>query len=332
MLCCMDGDAFHDLSPGDGASRLTTRRLRADDEQELARLLERARCGTYVLDRFRHQARLHADRSGPWIDRSMGIENPAGGLLAVGLHYLSEDVMDRTELAFACEPSVAGSALGPVFLEALEREAVALCRRRRRHAGWADGALRLRATVVDDPPGEALAQARGFGFQHAEFDMTCPALEPGQADEVPGALHAFDAHAAPWFFQAYEAAFRDRPGFPGWSEARWRAFFTEYDAFRPDLSRVVVHDGRPVAFMVAAVDRRRRETVCDVVQIGVAPGVRRRGVARALLGDLARRVGDAVDGFALSVNANNPGARRLFASLGFETVRRRAVYAKDYVD
>jgi ribosomal protein S18 acetylase RimI-like enzyme len=84
-------------------------------------------------------------------------------------------------------------------------------------------------------------------------------------------------------------------------------------------------EGRPVGYALAAVHRRpataltREGTWIDLDQIAVAPAARRRGVARALCGqviDHARRLGLAE--VQLNVWAFNGEAQALFASLGFE--------------
>ena len=268
----------------------------------------------------------------------MTLENPAGGLLCAGLHAWSADVLHehRIELALLFDPPTAATAIAPLFLEALERAAYARWGAERRTSGEDDVMAGvpawLRITAIDDPALGAVAEARGFELAHAEDDMQrARASVPSPAPAEPaGELRPWSDESAQAFFRAYESSFRDRPGFPGWSERRWRAFATEYDAFRPELSHVLLQEGEPVAFRIVAVgDGGDADGLAaDLVQIGVAPPARRQGVGRALIDDLEARLPKDVRRVALSVNANNPGARALFEQAGFAVTRRRSVYRK----
>jgi ribosomal protein S18 acetylase RimI-like enzyme len=57
-----------------------------------------------------------------------------------------------------------------------------------------------------------------------------------------------------------------------------------------------------------------------VVDMSIAPPARRRGHARAVLRALQQRAIDDGSTVALRVRKDNPGARKLYASLGFEVV------------
>jgi ribosomal-protein-alanine N-acetyltransferase len=78
----------------------------------------------------------------------------------------------------------------------------------------------------------------------------------------------------------------------------------------------------------------RGSGVGDIQTIAVAPGARRHGLGRALLGALiaeARRRG-AAEVF-LEVRADNPGAESLYLELGFERIAvRESYYQPDGVD
>ena len=45
-------------------------------------------------------------------------------------------------------------------------------------------------------------------------------------------LHEWTAGNARWFFAVYTAAFRERPGFPGWSAEQWIDEVTGDEDFR----------------------------------------------------------------------------------------------------
>ena len=126
--------------------------------------------------------------------------------------------------------------------------------------------------------------------------------------------HSWDNHSAPLFFHAYDGAFRDRPGFPGWDEARWTATMAGSADFRPDLSRVVLDGGEPAAFEVLWVEDR----VGWIVQIGVRPEWRSRGLGEFLLAEGLRAFRDkGLAGAALEVATNNPHASALYERMGF---------------
>ncbi|MDF1700349.1 MAG: N-acetyltransferase [Planctomycetota bacterium] len=269
--------------------------------------------------------------SGAQVDHlpgTLAVENPAGGFLALGSVTVSADVLHerRADVRFVLHPDVAGGSLAFVFLDALERQALERLGVSRAAGADADVPSVVRFTLIEDEAVARHLESRGFAFAHAEDDMACgrPEVEA-----------AFDGELLPWredtasdFFRAYEAAFGTRPGFPAWSERVWRAFATEYDEFAPTLSRVAVRDGRPLGFLITALAPDDATTGAHIVQVGVAPEARRRGVARALIADLARRVPADVPVFTLSVNADNPSAAALFASLGYATRQRRSVYRK----
>jgi len=81
------------------------------------------------------------------------------------------------------------------------------------------------------------------------------------------------------------------------------------------------HDDVPVGFIVC--------TDGWIVQLGVPPEWRKRGIRSALMIDVLSRFRAAGDDHVLlDVNINNPGAARLYERLGFRQVGRRARYAR----
>jgi len=127
------------------------------------------------------------------------------------------------------------------------------------------------------------------------------------------------------FFHAYDASFHDRPGFPGWSAAEWIARRTDDDNFKPEWSLLARAGDVPVGFLTAGTEHPGG----FVVQIGVVPAQRRRGLGSALMVETMRRMQAAgATSVQLTVNVNNPGAIRAYAQLGFATVGRRARYER----
>ena len=121
------------------------------------------------------------------------------------------------------------------------------------------------------------------------------------------------------FFEAYQASFRDRPGFPVWSAKEWIEWVAGDDTFLPELSLLVYRDGRPIGFIVCCEEW--------IVQVGVRPEERRHGLASALVAEVLRRFRAAGgEQVLLDVNVNNPAAERVYARLGFEVVGQRARY------
>jgi mycothiol synthase len=126
---------------------------------------------------------------------------------------------------------------------------------------------------------------------------------------------------APRFHGVYAAAFRERPGFPGWSEAEWIAEVAGDDEFRPQWSVLAtLPELGDAGFVTAAVDW--------IVQVGVVPAARRRGVGEALVTEALRRMrADGATHAWLDVNVDNT-AVRLYRKLGFEHRGRRARYMR----
>jgi ribosomal-protein-alanine N-acetyltransferase len=80
---------------------------------------------------------------------------------------------------------------------------------------------------------------------------------------------------------------------------------------------------RPAGFALA----RDLGAECEILSIGVLPEFRRCGIGAALLDaifDAARRLG--LPSIVLEVAADNPGARALYAGMGFIAVGRRPRY------
>jgi len=181
--------------------------------------------------------------------------------------------------------------------------------------------LRL-TTEALTPAAERLYQQFGFTQQFAEDVMRCDLdLALPDAPFPPGVtLETWTPALAGQFYEAYQDAFRERPGFPVWSAAeQWIEWATGEDTFHPEMS-LLARDGRqPVGFIV-----------CDdawIVQVGTHPAWRGRGLGAALVVEALRRFKAAgAQHVTLDVNVNNPGAARVYAWLGFRVIGRRARY------
>lgn len=171
------------------------------------------------------------------------------------------------------------------------------------------------------PAAERLFASRGLRPVFAEdvmrFDLA--ATEPPAIPMPPGIrLAGWSPETAGRFFAVYEAAFRDRPGFPGWPAERWVAWTAGDDEFRPEWSVLAVDGGADAGFVTCADGW--------IVQVGVRPEWRGRGLGAALVVEALRRMRAAGANTALlDVNANNPAAA-LYARLGFTVLARRAKF------
>ncbi|HEX6477269.1 MAG TPA: GNAT family N-acetyltransferase [Ktedonobacteraceae bacterium] len=128
---------------------------------------------------------------------------------------------------------------------------------------------------------------------------------------------------------AYDASFRDRPGFPGWSEEEWVRGTSGDAAFRPDLSYLAVVQGQSAGFITNEEDDTAPEPTGYINQVGVDPRWRRQRIGAALVvRSLQAWQEDGKVAIMLHVNVNNPGAIRLYQQLGFSFVGRRGKFRK----
>jgi len=121
-----------------------------------------------------------------------------------------------------------------------------------------------------------------------------PLVRPGTAADLP----------------TVEAIQRASPQSAGWDVAS----YLQYDL------RVATVDGQVAGFLVSRI-------LCpgetEILNLAVAPGRRRCGVARALLGSLISACSGV---FFLELRASNSAALNLYKSLGFQEVGRRPDY------
>ncbi len=127
----------------------------------------------------------------------------------------------------------------------------------------------------------------------------------------PGvAVLEWGSEAAVASFEAYKAAFRERPGFPAWSQAEWLERLTGDPDFLHGASLCALLDGEPAGFVVCSRGW--------IDQVGVVPAHRRLGLATALTAEASARLGGlGFDVVRLHVNANNAGALATWQRLGF---------------
>jgi mycothiol synthase len=170
----------------------------------------------------------------------------------------------------------------------------------------------------------ALYLRRGLSQVFAENVMQLGAAVPLPPVRAPGGLSLATWGAAdPARFHAvYAAAFRDRPGYPGWTRERWIEWISEDDDFRAQWTLLAALDGADVAFIVG-------EAGGWVAQMGVVPAARGRDIGAALLAAAVRRMRDGGQEVStLNVNVDNPHAAALYRRMGFIRTGRRARYQR----
>ncbi len=170
---------------------------------------------------------------------------------------------------------------------------------------------------------EQLFLRHGLEQRFAEDVMRIDVIERFAGDPlvVEISLSTWTPQLADQFFEAYKAAFRDRPGFPGWSKEKWIDWATAGDDFRSEASFLACYGDLPVGFIVCADGW--------IVQVGVRPGWRRRGIGSGLVvAALSRLHAAGARHVLLDVNVNNPIARRMYEQLGFKKIGRRARFAR----
>jgi mycothiol synthase len=170
----------------------------------------------------------------------------------------------------------------------------------------------------------ALYLARGLSQVFAEDVMQLAATDTPPTPAKPPAglvLSSWDQAGPARFFAVYEASFRDRPGFPGWTQDRWVDWISDDDDFRAAWALLATVDGTDAGFIVA-------DAGGWIIQVGVIPAARGRDIGAALVAEavrLMRAGGQTV--ITLNVNVDNPHAAALYRRLGFALAGRRARYA-----
>jgi len=227
-------------------------------------------------------------------------------------------------------PGCRGQGLGSFILQWMEARAREILSARKKDR---PGVLRIDFYDQSDDA-VALFEQHGFRFVVAEDEMRRDLGQTLPVTEVPEgmAVVTWSAQRATQFFDVYQDAFRERPGFPNWSEDTWRHNFTDGAGFRPHLSLLLLQGREAVGFAICHVEMegaQDRAGVGWIVQMGVRPAWRRRGLGSALLKEvMCRFQAEGLRWAALEVNIDNRRAMRLYERLGFERCRRRTSFQK----
>ena len=251
---------------------------------------------------------------------AIGAWNESGGLLGASAVRLQEGA-DETLAAIVGQvlPGARGRGIGRRLIEWSVAQGQALLAQAE---GPRPRALRI-ATEGLVPAAERLYARYGFAQSFAEDVMRRDLAGDLPLVPLPDgvALDTWAPERAAQFFAAYNASFRTRPGFAGWSAEQWIAWATDDDDFRPGLSLLARAGDAPVGFLIGAEGW--------LVQVGVVPAWRGRGLGAALAAEMLRRAqASGAASTLLDVNVNNPGAARVYERLGFVRIGRRARFTR----
>ena len=181
------------------------------------------------------------------------------------------------------------------------------------------GATRFETEGLTDDA-DALFTSRGLRRTFAEDVMAYDLRQPPPETIVDAELHEWSPELEERFFTTYSASFRDRPGFPGWSQEQWVEWITGDEDFAPEWTLLAIRDGEDIGFVACGRG-------AWLVQVGVVPTHRGTGLGTALTAEALRRMRAAGQTVCyLDVNTNNPRAIGVYERTGFRRVGRRARY------
>jgi ribosomal protein S18 acetylase RimI-like enzyme len=171
---------------------------------------------------------------------------------------------------------------------------------------------------------------QGFNLTFAEeimqYDLSLPV--PEIVPVVPISFVSWNTERGHDFFTVYQAAFRERPGFPDWSEERWIQWIADDPTFRPDRTYLAIVQGKVVGFIADADDESSQQTGY-IIQVGVHPDWRGKKIGASLVTHaMLAWQNEGKASILLHVNVNNPGAIDLYQKLGFITVGRRGKFRR----
>ena len=241
--------------------------------------------------------------------------------------------VDRIYLDGTVLPAARGQGLGRRILDWGLGRAAELHR-----AGHPSVPGALTVSVPETVPSkQALVRAAGFEPVRWWYDMRRDLAGPlPPVPEPPAglALVPYAPERDEQLRQAHREAFAGHWGSTPPDEQRWRHWYTGAQAFRPDLSWLVL-DGEEIAAYLNAYHYAAGTAATGVRegyigQIGVRAAWRRRGLGGLLMAATLRRFADAgLDRAALDVDTGNAtGALGLYERAGFAVTHRAVTWAK----
>ncbi len=261
-------------------------------------------------------------------DNSRCAAAPDGSILAFAWVIVDNSMAHERRAFFrgGVHPACYGRGLGDAVLGWMERRA--------HHVFGAatdprPAIMRIDVTHQNERAFEVYRR-HGFLLALAEDELVYDLATPPPDQPLPNGLDlvSWDEAHALLFYRAYHASFQERPGFPGWDEPTWRANLTGHSDFWPDRSLLLLDRGAPAGFAICAADETD-PGIGWIVQIGICPPWRGRGLVDALLAALLRRFrAGALRAAHLTVNTNNPRAIHVYQRTGFRLAQRHSSYRK----
>jgi mycothiol synthase len=256
---------------------------------------------------------------------AIGAFGAQGALVAcAAIHLSTTSEIPKAAIVGMVHPEQRGKGLGSALLQWSMDQARQLL------AHAVHGAVLQISTESLTNAAQRLYLQNGFHSVMEEVDMRFDLRRPLPDSPLPPdvTLSSWRPELAEEFYRAYFEAFRERPGFPGWSAAEWIEHVTDNDHM-PEWSLLARVNGVPGGFVIGDIDLTTTPPGGYVWQIGVVPAQRRRGLATALLVKSMQRMqaAGALEAL-LCVHVNNPGAFQAYAQLGFTSIGRRARYER----
>jgi ribosomal protein S18 acetylase RimI-like enzyme len=305
----------------------TWRPLRPGDGPALAALARAAQNPADNIPPVDYAGRL-ARAADELADSTCCASTPDGAISAYAWLALDQSMRHERRAFFegAVDPALYGRGLGDFLIDWQEARA------RRMLGSAADPRPAVMRIDVyhQNPSAVEIYRRHGFALALVEDELRRDLDLPIPALPLPTgvALLPWSDARASLFYAAYLDAFRERPGFPGWDEPTWRANLTDHTDFWPAYSLLLLDGAEPAGFAICAADEQEAGAG-HIVQMGLRPAWRGRGLADMLLAQLLQRFRAAgLRQARLEVNTNNPRAARLYARLGFVLARRFSSYRK----
>ena len=225
----------------------------------------------------------------------------------------------RATFLGAVRPSARGRGIGTELLHRLETQIV----ERARSAFPDSDPPPATHAFVTATSARALLEAHDYAVLRWFHDM---ARAPSRFEPDPRVRPYDDAFEVE-VRAAHTAAFADHWGSAPPSDEAWASYGAKSRTFRPVLSRIVVADGRVIAYSLVY---QFEPDVVWIGQLGVRAEARGQGLGRAaLLATLSAAADAGVPTVKLSVDTENPsGAGRLYESAGFTVETSFAAYEK----
>ena len=184
-----------------------------------------------------------------------------------------------------------------------------------------NGALRAETEALNEGA-HALYLSKGLSQVFAEDVMQLAERTNLPATRAPeGLILSRWGQADPArYYAVYQASFRERPGFPEWTQERWIEWISDDEDFRPEWTLLASIDGNDVGFIVG-------DATGWIAQMGLVPAARGKDIGARLIAEAVQRMRSAGEAtIMLNVNVDNPHATALYRRIGFTRTGRRARY------